>query len=59
MSIDLHAQHHFWSAQDHPPELSQESKIRMLGAIVVASFLCIGYVVLIVVEKERKEKKNK
>jgi hypothetical protein len=56
---DMHAQHQFWSAQDHPPELALQTKLWMLGIIVGASFLCIGYVFYAVIEKERKEQKNK
>jgi len=54
---DMHGQHQFWSA--HPPELSLENKLWMLAIIVGGSFVCIGYVLWIVVEKEREEQKNK
>jgi len=53
----MHGQHQFWSA--HPPELSLENKLWMLAIIVGGSFVCIGYVLWIVVEKEREEQKNK
>jgi hypothetical protein len=63
---EAHAQHKIWDYQqkasnhnDNPLELSLPSKLWLFLVFVLVSFLCLGYVFWIVMEKEKKEQKNK
>jgi flagellar basal body-associated protein FliL len=57
---DMHTQHQFWSKHgDQVPEISLEGKMWLLVALVVGTFACLGYVFWLVIEKEKKEQKNK
>jgi hypothetical protein len=62
------AQHKIWDYQQHassnnnnnnPLELSLQYKLWLFLVFVLVSFLCLGYVFWIVMEKEKKEQKNK
>eukprot|EP00539_Tryblionella_compressa_P010755 CAMPEP_0178793078 /NCGR_PEP_ID=MMETSP0745-20121128/8876_1 /TAXON_ID=913974 /ORGANISM="Nitzschia punctata, Strain CCMP561" /LENGTH=67 /DNA_ID=CAMNT_0020451331 /DNA_START=121 /DNA_END=324 /DNA_ORIENTATION=+ len=63
---DMHAQHSIWEAhhdhyfdENNPLNLSVRTKVWLFVIFVAVSFLCLGYVFWIVVEKERKEQKDK
>lgn len=51
-----------WSTTDKNsdgPPLLDSKNLWLLGIFVLGSLLCLGYVFSLIVEKERKEQKNK
>jgi hypothetical protein len=59
---ESHVQHKLWDFQaagDNPLELSMQTKLWVFLVFILVSFLCLGYVFWIVVEKEKQEQKDK
>jgi hypothetical protein len=64
---EMRVQHSIWEAhyqRDHsdhrnPLELSTESRMWLLVVFVLVSFACMGYVLWIVMEREKREQKKK
>ena len=52
---------HVWEyhGSDSIPEFNLKGKLWLIVLFFLVSFLCIGYVFIAVIEKEKEERKNK